>query len=262
MTDQKSTTTPSKNQLVKISESQINGDIVNSVDARELHSFLNVKTAFSDWIKRRIVEYNFVNDSDYLTISNRNYTGIGNAPIDYIISIDMAKELSMVEKNSKGKEARKYFIECEKQAKNPIEQKPRLSTKVDDLKATIEMANIFGLKGNQALLSANTAIKKIHNFDCMATLGITHLIPEKQIQYFTPSVLGKKKGLSAQKLNKALEIAGFQAAVRDHRNRVSWEVTDAGKEYCQLLDTSKSHSDGTPIMQVKWSSSVLDIVAG
>lgn len=142
-----------------------------------------------------------------------------------------------------------------------FQKRKTISSKIDDLKATIEMANIFGLKGNQALLSANSAIKKIHNFDCMATLGITHLIAEEQTQYFTPSVLGKPLGMSAQKVNKALESLGLQAAVRDHRNKIIWEVTEAGKGYCQLLDTNKKRSNGTPVMQVKWSQSVMERVA-
>lgn len=103
--------------LIKIDTNRFGKQTVN---ARDLHEFLEVKTQFSDWITKRIKEYGFINNIDYLKISNENHSGIGPAPIEYHISLDMAKELSMVERNEKGKQARQYFIECEKKAKDPM----------------------------------------------------------------------------------------------------------------------------------------------
>uniref|UniRef100_A0A1A9Z2J2 AntA domain-containing protein n=1 Tax=Glossina pallidipes TaxID=7398 RepID=A0A1A9Z2J2_GLOPL len=71
----------------------------------------------------RISQYSFIENQDYVIVDNLSFPKSGSAksrqqPIkDYAISIDMAKELSMVERNEKGKEARQYFIQCEKQAK-------------------------------------------------------------------------------------------------------------------------------------------------
>lgn len=130
----------------------------------------------------------------------------------------------------------------------------------EELEAFGKIAEFFGATGNQAKLSANTAIKKLHGIDCMATLGLTGIIAEDKVQYFTPTVIGKQVGLSAVKMNKALEKAGMQTATRDHKKRIVWVVTENGKAYCQLLDTAKKHSDGTPIMQIKWAESVLKLV--
>lgn len=129
---------------------------------------------------------------------------------------------------------------------------------IGDLKATIEMADIFGLKGNQALLSANTAVRNIHGIDCMETLGITGLIAEDQEQFFTPTILGEKMGLSAVKFNQALETAGMQISNRDHKNKLTWEATEKGKEHCQIVDTGKKHKGGSPVTQIKWSESVVN----
>lgn len=85
------------------------------VNARELHEFLENKRQFADWIKQRIEQYGFIENEDY-SISQICEKG-HRAKIEYAISIDMAKELSMVENNEKGKAARKYFIQCEKQIK-------------------------------------------------------------------------------------------------------------------------------------------------
>jgi hypothetical protein len=52
----------------------------------------------------------------------------------------------------------------------------------------------------------------------------------------------------------------MQTDRRDHKNRLVWSVTDLGKQHCQMLDTNKKHSDGTPILQIKWAESVLDLI--
>ena len=103
------------NQLIKIESKTIGNEKVNAVSARELHEFLEVKEHFTDWIKRYLNEYGFVINSDFCrsTCIAEN----GRPMEDYLLSIDMAKELSMISKTEKGKEARRYFIECEKKLK-------------------------------------------------------------------------------------------------------------------------------------------------
>jgi len=88
-------------------------------NARELHSFLESKYRFSDWIKSRIDKYSFTEGEDFFKVSEKIDTsgGLQNAT-SYFISIDMAKELSMVENNGRGREARQYFIACENNLKN------------------------------------------------------------------------------------------------------------------------------------------------
>lgn len=100
------------NELISIKKQLISNTEVNAVNARELHQFLEVETRFDTWISRRISEYDFVINSDFCTILSKSNGGRPAA--EYFISLDMAKELSMVERNEKGKQARKYFIECEK----------------------------------------------------------------------------------------------------------------------------------------------------
>jgi anti-repressor protein len=99
------------NELIKIE----NKNGIETVNAREFHCYLENKRQFSDWIKQRIEQYDFIQELDY-TIHK---FVIGKATqIDYYISIEMAKQLSMVENNDKGKKARLYFIECENKLKN------------------------------------------------------------------------------------------------------------------------------------------------
>jgi len=103
---------------LEITKQFIGNDKVNSVDARALHSFLESGQQFGDWIKNRITQYDFTESIDFISFHNSmkaENTYINTK--EYTITIDMAKELSMVERNEKGKEARKYFIECEKKIK-------------------------------------------------------------------------------------------------------------------------------------------------
>lgn len=105
------------NELIKITES--NGK--NAVSARELHEFLESKRDFSNWIKDRIEKYDLVENVDYTSFNKivERETG-ASTRIEYALTVDAAKELSMVEGNEKGKQARRYFIECEKMAKSMI----------------------------------------------------------------------------------------------------------------------------------------------
>lgn len=103
------------NELIKITNSRIGNEEINSVNARELHEYLEVQTRFDDWIRTRIEKFNFVENEDYIVfLKNKENISGGRPTKEYTISIDMAKELSMVENNEKGREIRKYFIECEK----------------------------------------------------------------------------------------------------------------------------------------------------
>ena len=103
------------NELIPI----INEDEINAVDARLLHEFLEVKTVFADWIKRKIDEYGFNEDSEYkiVFLKNGKNSNVGRPKKEYHISIDMAKQLAMLEGNEKGKQARQYFLEVEKKYK-------------------------------------------------------------------------------------------------------------------------------------------------
>lgn len=99
------------NELVPVYKNDKGNKLVN---ARELHEWLGVGKDFTTWIKDRIIQFGFIENEDYTS-----FTEIGEREIgatrrkEYIVTLDMAKELSMVERTEKGKEARQYFIKCE-----------------------------------------------------------------------------------------------------------------------------------------------------
>lgn len=98
-------------EIIPLDMGAIGGKPAMVTDARNLHKFLGSKDRFTDWIKRRIEQYGFIENVDYQTFSES--TEKGRPRTEYRISSDMAKELSMVERTERGKEARQYFIDCE-----------------------------------------------------------------------------------------------------------------------------------------------------
>lgn len=91
------------------------------VNARDLHRFLEVKSIFTNWIKYYIKRYEFIEDEDFFLKLEKKEKG--RPSTEYYLTIDTAKELSMLSRTSRGKEARKYFIEVEKRYKESVQQK-------------------------------------------------------------------------------------------------------------------------------------------
>ncbi|MDD9331041.1 MAG: antA/AntB antirepressor family protein [Bartonella sp.] len=105
------------NTLIEIKEQVIDQETVQTVNARELHAFLEVKRDFSNWIKDRINKYDFKEERDYILTLAKIGERQNVVLKEYYLTLSVAKELSMVENNKKGREARLYFIECEKRVK-------------------------------------------------------------------------------------------------------------------------------------------------
>lgn len=102
--------------LIPVYENEQHEPVVN---ARELHEFLEVGSKFADWIKNRIEKYGFIENQDFITLSN--FLENGGRTIEYILKLDTAKELAMVENNTRGSQIRRYFIAVEKKYKQSID---------------------------------------------------------------------------------------------------------------------------------------------
>ena len=93
-------------EIIKIQEN--NGE--KAVSARELYQFLEVGRDFTNWCKQ-MFEYGFTENQDFTPIVAKS-TG-GRPSIDYALTLECSKEIAMLERSEKGKQARQYFIECE-----------------------------------------------------------------------------------------------------------------------------------------------------
>ncbi|HIE9392360.1 TPA: antA/AntB antirepressor family protein [Klebsiella pneumoniae] len=115
-------------EIIPLDMGAIAGKPAMVTDARNLHKFLGNKDQFATWIKQRIEQYGFTENVDYETYLENSKKG--RPRTEYRISSDMAKELSMVERTERGKEARQYFIDCEERLRRvaPEEHEAALLT--------------------------------------------------------------------------------------------------------------------------------------
>lgn len=110
-----------------------------------------------------------------------------------------------------------------------------------------------GLEGNAAIVSADNAMKRLHNVSPLKLLQIELKTPDQQY-IFTPTQIAERLKLSGpREVNRLLVAKGLQI-----KEAKCWIPTQKGKPFATLLDTGKRHSDGTMIQQLKWRESVLD----
>ncbi len=156
-------------------EVELNGEKQLSVNARELHKMLEVKTDFSDWIKRRIKQCKFEENYDFVVFLKKEENILGGRPTtEYIISVDMTKHLGMMERNEKGHEVRKYYIEQEKiaqQMKNGLQlQIAKLWVEIEQMtNALSEAGRFLSVNGKQ---TKPTMLKKMDSLVGQAQYGL------------------------------------------------------------------------------------------
>ena len=236
-------------EIIKITEK----DGQRAVNARELHAFLESKQEFANWIKGRIDKYGFVENQDYEVFDKfiKNPQG-GRPTIEYALSLDMAKELSMVENNEKGRMARKYFIECEKAA-------TKQTTLLEDKLKVIEFSARF--------LNLNDASKLMMLKSVTDPLGLPtpDYVDDKGI-FHSASELLKEHGveISAQAFNKLLEKEGLlQTLYRKSSNgkmKPYKNITKKGLDFGENKRNPSNQSETQPAWYDDKFDEVLKIV--
>jgi phage anti-repressor protein len=245
----------------------IAGTAIETINARRLHSFLQVGKDFSTWMKDRIGQYDFIENVDFAILPNSGEkSGRGQPAKEYAISLDMAKELSMVERNARGKEARRYFIDCEKRAKATATIRRATTPRIDVAREHrlthamhLKIAKMCGLNGNQAVFSANRATAALTGVDTLNLMGITHVDAPQNEALLTPTEIGSRGNYgSARAVNLLLCSVGLQTCHVDPKGHKYYEPTEAGIQAGGVMqDTGKRHSSGAPVRQLRWASSVL-----
>ena len=160
-------------ELIKIEKRE---DGTQAVSARELHAFLEIKSKFSDWFKNRVSKYGFIENQDFASLS-RNLEN-GGREIEYALSLDTAKELAMVEGNSKGKQARQYFIEAEKQLRKR-ELPQTYSQALRQLLSEVEQKK----QAQHQVKNLNTALDNLHDWVSIIKVATHNRVPEKMFSW-------------------------------------------------------------------------------
>ena len=133
------------------------------------------------------------------------------------------------------------------------QQQVSLKDNIEAAKAILETHKVTG---NQLTLALDNVYKSYTGRSALEAAGIA-LISPTQHQPLTPTDIGNQYGLSARKVNDILAGAGYQ-----HKIAGRWEALGDGASYAVMQDTNKRHSDGTPVCQLKWYSSILPVFEG
>lgn len=196
---------------------QENQDLQQAVSARELYDFLQPTERFANWFERQL-QYGFVVNQDYLGCEVFN-TLARQSLQDYFISVDMAKEISMIQRSDKGKQARQYFIECERRSNQPVPIFQIPQTLGEALQLAADQAKQLEL-----------AAPKVAHYDKVVD---RHTL-------LTATQVGQKIGLSAIMLNRVLdEIGVYNKALKRGRAFKQWFID---KELGEMKQTDMGHS--------------------
>ena len=177
------------NELIKV---DINENQEPVISGRELHEKLEIETPFRIWFPR-MCEYGFSENIDYtpyIFVHPKN----NQETIDHILKLDMAKEISMIQRNEKGKQMRKYFIEIEKEFNTPEKIMARALRIADKEISNLQLENKIQQQQIQELQP------KASYYDVI--LNTPDLISVTQI--------AKDYGMSARTLNQVLHTFGIQ----------------------------------------------------
>lgn len=227
------------NLLVPIHQGNICGEPASVVSAKKLHAFLEVGRDFTTWIKGRISQYGFTAGVDFIVVENLSAPVSGSTNInqftpewgktspggrpgaDYLITTDMGKELAMVERNEKGREVRRYFINCERQAKSAAaipqslpealrlaadiaEKATRLEIQLQDAAPKAEFVDRFvnssGSMGfREAAKLLNVKEKHLHRF--LIENGIMYVLAKKLTPYASQIEAGRFTVKTGENMN-------------------------------------------------------------
>ena len=195
------------NELIKLTQSAINGELQQTVDARELHAFLEVGKVFAAWIKNRLDTLGSIEGQDYLVLKGESLlsqTGKqtndgrgGHNRLEYFVTLDTAKHIAMMEKNERGFQVRQYFITCEKLAKQASTASLSDQLKVAQIGLLNRVLDEFGdkispqaretllLVGSEKFLGINTGYR-----------------PPVTQQTYSASEIGERLGISGNKVGR------------------------------------------------------------
>ena len=221
------------NELIKITEYKGN----QAVSARDLHKFLEITERFSSWFER-MLQYGFVENIDYQgceffnTLANQTLT-------DYALTLDCAKEISMIQRSKKGKEAREYFIACEKRLRAGISLPQNYKEALKALVQEVEAKERLQAQNELQAKELEKQAPKVAYYDEVLTSQST----------YNANQIAKELGMSAVTLNKKLhelkvqyKQGGQWLLYHHHQNKgytktVTYTYTDSKGETCTNSST-------------------------
>lgn len=206
------------NELIKV---QTNDQMEPVISGRELHEFLEVGTEYRKWFGR-MSEYGFAENLDYERVTQKCPTPGGVQEIvDHALKLDMAKEISMIQRNDKGKQARQYFITIEREYNSPEKIMARALRIADQTINSLKLET--KIKDQQI---SELKPKADYYDDILKNKGLV-----------TITQIAKDYGMSGIEMNQTLKSLGVQ-----YKQSEQWLL------YSKYHDKGYTHSETTPIV--------------
>lgn len=190
------------------------------VSGRELHEFLEIGTKYKDWFPR-MVEYGFDEEIDFVRVAQKRATNNSRNPvttvIDHAISIDMAKEISMIQRTEKGKAARQYFIKCEKKLKEVKKLSPMELMELQFRALKEQEEKIVQVENKVDKLEEDMPLFQIDCKEIQALVrkkGIEALGGYRSIAYNDNSLRGKVYSDIQQQIRREFGVSRYEAIKR------------------------------------------------
>ena len=190
------------------------------VSGRELHEFLEIRTKYKDWF-RRMVEYGFEEESDFIRVAQKRATNNLKNPvttvINHAISLDMAKEISMIQRTEKGKIARQYFINCEKKLKEVKKLSPMELMELQFKTLKEQKEKIAQVENRVYKLEEDMPLFQIDCKEIQALVrkkGIEALGGYRSIAYNDNSLRGKVYSDIQQQIRREFGVLRYEAIKR------------------------------------------------
>ena len=190
------------------------------VSGRELHEFLEIRTKYKDWF-RRMVEYGFEEEIDFRKVAQKRATNNLKNPvttvIDHAMSIDMAKEISMIQRTEKGKIARQYFINCEKKLKEVKKLSPMELMELQFKALKEQKEKISQVENRVYKLEEDMPLFQIDCKEIQALVrkkGIEALGGYKSVAYKDNSLRGKVYSDIQQQIRREFGVLRYEAIKR------------------------------------------------
>lgn len=265
---------------------RFDGETIQTVNARELHETLGVGRDFSTWIKSRIEQYGFAENTDYVvftdsgeksfdspeSVNQKSGRGGDRRSIYYHVSLDMAKELAMVENNDQGRAARRYFIECERSMKA---QAPVLagSPLAGDIYAIGAIADVtrasesgrLGMVRNFVEANAPRLLSALPAYAIDAPIVAGSETAQSSEPTTTITNIARSLGISAAQANTHLETMGLLERLtrKDSKGKPKsyWSVTDKGLAYGKNITSPANQRETQPHWYASKAGEIVGIIS-
>lgn len=207
-----------------------------TVSGRDLHAFLEVSTKYADWFPR-MCEYGFTQGVDYCSFLRNRSDGLPGKPLtDHQLTIDMAKELCMIQRNERGKQARQYFLQLERDWNSPEKVMARALRIADQKILSLESEN-----ARQKQLIGELKPKADYVDTILRNKGLV-----------TITQIAKDYGMSGRAMNKLLADLGIQ-----YKQSGQWllysKYHDKGYTHSETINIVRSNGLPDITMETKWT---------